>query len=658
MHNRTTSLHERLCPWCGETTCEDPEHCKEQERRDQQRRLQATTKLQCGLCGCAWRVPKPISGRQNVYFCDSDQGGCDRLTQPQPRNESERLEFDRWLGEDEKERKVLGRFKISNKVYGEIREDAIYRIQRSLNDGLTETPVIAMPCSVTQVVMVEGAERVDAQAPGPISGTFEELYSALKRTGRILDRRHGQDMLAQLTQDVRTRLGVEAGRETYEVYVDKPSGRMSTPVRAFPQPNDQAEEWAHLSKILDYKPTTDEWEAFLEFEQHFTPKEVLPAKAACAYAPFARLLRSHRKIVPSPFHVSSNSGSGKTATAEAYSKRAWGRDNIPGKDLNSDFRFAYYLSGACTTLTVEEAESFDWEKHGATIKHALESDNVASRGRKDLSMVRYPSRRVLIFTANHLPALGGPTLARLFVVRFSEDRRNVSRDQQTSFDAAESRLGPVGPSLAQAGLRLWRTPDDLLQALEETAHDVEETYGARFSDNRRARCWALAYLGLRAWEEASGGIHVAPRVDEFVNQVVRPVELDALSFRQDRLATFRGWFDRYRAEKPMGGGQELLWAHEEWTSPATSRSYKGFLITRGLLDEYDRQMRSTPGLQVGRLAELARLVAEAYPVPLDQLVDEQGIAPRSRFEGGRQQRAVWIPEAEPEEVREHESRGS
>jgi hypothetical protein len=657
MHNHNANLHEELCPWCGEDPCQQPQICQEQEQLDNQRRLQTTTTLQCGLCGCAWKDPKPVSGRPNTYYCDSNQGGCERLTQPQPRTDAERLEFERWQGEEERESKILGRFRISNRVYGEIREDAIYRVQRNQDNGLTETPVLAMPCSITQVVMVEGIERVDAHAPTPISGTFEELYAALRRSGRILDKRHGQDLLALLAQDVRSRLGVESGRETYEVFTDEPTGRLTTPIQAFPQPNDQAEEWNKLLRLLDYKPTTDEWEAFLEFEGHFTPKEVLPAKAACAYAPFARLLRTSRIIVPSPFHVSSNSGSGKTAVAEAYSKRAWGRDNIPGKDLNSDFRFAYYLSGACTTLTVEEAESFDWEKHGATIKHALESATVASRGRKDLSMVRYPSRRVLLFTANHLPALGGPTLARLFVVRFSEDRRNITRDQQASFDAAETRLGPVGPSLGQAGLRLWKTHDELIKSIHERAQEIEEAYGGRFSDNRRARCWAMAHLGLEAWEEASNGIHVVPPVYEFVEEVVRPIEQDAAGFRQDRLATFKGWFDRYRSEKPLGGGQEVLWGLGSWTSPNTGRSYQGFLITRGLLEEYDRQMRTTPGLQIGQLAELPRLVSEAYPISLESLKDEKGNVPRCRFAGDRRQRAAWVPEPEPEEVAEYEKGG-
>lgn len=582
----------------------------------------------CAACGTTTSVPR-------------DEGAPWRRTCASCGHEQEHVVAPRSF-------QKLAPIRMSASTTLEVRDDAVYMVSR-LKHGTEEVAVIAAPFEFVRVVNVEGDERIDVRIPKDLSGSFDEVARQLERSGRFLEPGRGRKVLAHLRHHHARTYGIGRGRETFEVFDD---GQLRLPERCYPRPGPHTEEYERVRSILADDPPADVWRAYRELEDHLQPKEFSAAKAACAAAAFARVLRAQRVIVAAPFHVSTNSGVGKTKTAEAYATHAWNVELLAGEDLSSDFRFAHCMSGPGTTQVVDEAEKFDWKRYGANVKKGMESDTITMRGTRDLGMVKFASRRILIFTGNVLPRLPGPTLARLQVVRFREDRRNVTRDARAQFDSAFSRLGPVGPSLTRAALAEFPTLPDLMEAIGEVAKEMEACHGS-FRDNRRARLWAVTFLFVGVWERASSGIHVAPDLPDFVRDVVAPVESDTFGAEEDRLQAFRSWLDSWVARNtshdsdgvPRVRGRGDLFM--EWSNATTDgRTIAVRLVTHALIQEFDRSQSHDGGVKIGSLNELARLVAEAYPLLSGLTLDDRENAPRHYFEGGQRKRAVPVPLAD------------
>ncbi|MHB8603712.1 MAG: hypothetical protein ACYDCK_00540 [Thermoplasmatota archaeon] len=565
--------------------------------------------------------------------------------------------FEEWKKDGRRRRPNVVTISDSDRI--ERAPDAWYRLT-STGKGESRVAVIAQPFDALRVVRTENEERLVVRTTKEISGTFEEIHRLLDRDGLFLKPGQAKEVLAHIRHDLVKRGLVESGRETFEAYSDE-NGALRLPENCYPRPGAHTDEYLAVRSIIDYEPTPDDWRAFAEFDSFFMPKEKMPARAACAAAPFARLLRSRRYVVAHVFHLSTNGGVGKTTVARAYSGSAWNVEMQSGEDLSSDFRFAFFLSGPGTPLVVDEAEKFDWARCGAAIKKATESDGVTVRGTRDLGMVRFPSRRILIFTANSLPPLPGPTLARLCVVRYNEERAKVDRATRQRLDAASAKLKPVGPALARAGIKRWPRLDALVAEIEATAVEIENAHGA-FRDNRRARAWAVTLAFLRVWEDASGGIVKAPSVVEFVRDVVAPVEIDTFSAQMDRLDLFRAWFAAWRANqrhqdregRPVVQGEGETWAEHVYESPTTRKRHEGHLVTNAVLQEFNEGEQRRPGSKIPALAELARLVVETYPIRKDDLTDSAGWV-RLHEIGSRRQRAVFVPLSDPQVFRDEET---
>lgn len=499
--------------------------------------------------------------------------------------------------------------------------------------------VIGGQFKILRVVSIEGERRVVVKdALGEFSGTLSEIKSRIEL--QILRSQDAQDVLANLIHRCPNK---GTASFTYGVYAD--GDRLFLPDEYLPKAGDQQEALERVLRFLNVQPTPDDWQAYESFRRFFLPREWCVAFGLAAVAPFATVLRRRRQVFPIVYQYSREGGTGKTTMMEAMTRKLWNTEVEASKTLNSDFRFPSYLDMIALPWGFDEAQDFDWDARGGSLKQAMESEYTERRGTKNLTMTRYRSRLSVFMAANVRVPIPTPVLARTLIVHFLEERSNTPDAVRKAFKAAFQRLPTVGPALTRAGMDLVQNSEArLVGTLEELQDVIERSYRGPAWDNRRGSIWALLYWGLQVLEHASGGVIKAPPMAEFLEQVVEPVEEAGRESSLDPLTKLRNFIVQYiaRGRRHDGTitGERELWA-EANRNDSKGRHLEGYLVSHTLLEMFNDAHKQSPEVLLPTLKDLGQIVARKYGLPeSDILPDRQ--AERVSW-SGRQVRVVFLP---------------
>ena len=503
------------------------------------------------------------------------------------------------------------------------------------------------------------------------TGTFADLFDQLEKVeGRVLARAFGKDVVAHLLY--RFCKETEVGFPTYGFYADK-NGRWVEARNPTPVKDEQARVAEEVAPAVAYEPRAGDLSAYAKFDAFFERREILPIRGLSALSPFALELRRAKVLVPHVLAWSQAHGVGKTSAELSAADAAFGREHMSASSLNSEFRFPSNVDACCGPLVVDEAERFAWDRWGGELKTAAESVNVSKRGRTSLKQERYLSRTVLFFSANSHAVATPALLVRFLILHFDEDQAHARRLRRAEFDAAFGRLAPVGPAVAREVARAHPTVRDLLAAIDRYADEIDAECTRRavdVRDPRRSKSWALVRLGLDACASLAakvGDNYPVPGLEEFVREVVVPVEAATFESEVTPLSAFRSWFETYkvqaiarkfevRNELDRRSGEEIARIRplEVDSLRGEGRVFEdGFLETEplgrvpgdwvsyALLDLYNRQ-QGRPDLRFTDLKDLQSSAVRDTALPEADVLD-RGAVPRHAFAQAGRQRAAFIP---------------
>ena len=108
-------------------------------------------------------------------------------------------------------------------------------------------------------------------------------------------------------------------------------------------------------------------------------------------------------------------GTKKSALCQLFTERLYGIDRKNWSEIESDFRFSYYISCSTYPITIEEIEKIN-QKIIPMLKAAAVSPIATSRGQRDQKIKKYYARAALIFNGNRLPITDEAMLSRLIVI--------------------------------------------------------------------------------------------------------------------------------------------------------------------------------------------------------------------------------------------------
>jgi hypothetical protein len=528
---------------------------------------------------------------------------------------------------------------IDSRLSIEAREDAWYMVIDGKDRN--ERRVFARPCEVLKVVRIEDQRLAVMEMNGGVfAGDYDEVLTRLTKNYQVLDKRSANDVLAHLVHHCENQT---TGYATFEVISDQ--GRLFLPDEIYPRDDVQAELMKELDPHLETTPAPDGWRDWAGLFAKLNPYEVAPAMGLAAIAPFAPILRRYRLMIPYVLHLSKNPGKGKSLIANAVTHHLWRNKFELAEAIDKPYRLAAFGNSGAVPKGVDEAQTLNWEALSGFFKQMAESEDGTSRGTKDLGMKNYKPRASFIFTSNALPGLSQPVVARFLIVHYDE-QRVFSEPFLRDLEFFMNRLPVAGPALARAGIELagGREGELLRKIREDIRPELQKRFNKWVETGRRPTAWAAIYLGLMIWEKASGGIVRCPSIDEFVDQVIVPVEASTKEAVMDPLTAFISWLIRYVAKNQNGDGRvrgnELIFRfHEEF-------GRKGYLVTQAMLEEYNSSVKDRPEAQISGLSELANLVSSRFLIPLSEIRGDDGKLGKVYKFTGTNRRAVFVPDDE------------
>lgn len=122
-----------------------------------------------------------------------------------------------------------------------------------------------------------------------------------------------------------------------------------------------------VEERMDAEATKEQIGKWLEVPEFWDIYELLPAMGMAGIAPFGKVLRSEGKMVPYLFHLSPESGLGKTEVLRIYSNLLFGRTLENSDSIGSQYRLADVFDSFGGLIGVEEGDDFKWRKFSAAL---------------------------------------------------------------------------------------------------------------------------------------------------------------------------------------------------------------------------------------------------------------------------------------------------
>lgn len=531
---------------------------------------------------------------------------------------------------------------IDGKRSLEFRPDGIYLVTDTQN-GPDARRVIGRPFSVLKRVEIEDVELAVVEMKGGIvTGDHDEIVSRVRKGNQCFAKPMVDDVVSLLIDACPT---VVEGYPTFEVVHE--NGNLFLPAEIYPRDDVQAEVMKALEPHLDDAPDDAGWREWADLFSKLNLYEVAPAAGLAAIAPLAPVLRTRRAMVPHVLHLSKNPGKGKSLIASAVTQNLWSvkfqqADAIAGE---SGFRLAARMNGAAVPIGIDECQDLKWERYSGVFKQMAESEDGTSRGTKDLGMKNYKVRGSLIMTSNALPGLSQPLLTRFFVVHYDE-HRVLNEAFVSGLEARMARLPVAGPALARAALELCGGKEENLLRIvrQEIRPELNRLFKNWVEKGRRPTAWASIYFGWKVWDKASNGVVKCPPIEDFVRDVIAPVEQSTRDAVMDPMTRFISWKLQHQAANQVGDGRirgdGILFMFAE------VKDRRGWWITQALLDKYNHDHRDQPEAMIAGLSELGNLVHDRFQIPLDVLRDNEGRMGVVRKFAGHNRRCIFVPDVE------------
>lgn len=557
----------------------------------------------------------------------------------------------------------------------ELRSDGIYWVKLKHSDK-TKTYVedSSWPVLLGELVPlsrrhIEGATLFEFKFDGETSvASATDVVSRLKAAGAIVSVRDAQDALSAILR-VGTQGRVLRGHAAAGVYVGE-DRRLVLDLEPYPLRTEQKTAVDEIRTATDGVTATGaDIQAYGEFIGFVNAFEGLPAMGLAAISWFAYVLRSRGVLVPFLYHDAKLSGLGKSSVLVAFSEKLFGLMSASAESVQSRFTWAAYMDSVCGARTIEEGELLSEKLLGASIKDGAERANGAARGKRDQDVAHYAHRGVLFISGQSRGFTGEPTLVRIISVHFDTAKKGERARHHDHFDRVYSSLRPIGIELVRHAITMYPTLDELLAEIHAKRLEIDRGF-AKFKDARRGQAWAVVYVGLGIWEsfaKSLGANWTRPTLQQFVADVVAPIEAATTADTTNAALSFARWFEKWRATNGYTGrssvlrGEGALFERDSVEVGAVNDpldldyepgvDVPGWWVAPPLIEEYNAT--AAPADRLTGLADLARACADSFHMPRDIVARNDSDAPGEyrghsvRFgtgNGPKIKRAAFIPD--------------
>lgn len=527
-------------------------------------------------------------------------------------------------------------------------EDGIFLVSRPGHEDERMEPVIGGCMRPLARMLVDDDIYHRWSVDGrEVIAKLDDFLKQLMGEGAVLSRRNASDVLSTVARGmIRT---TEKRHATYGVYPD--GDKLVLCEDPLPVKDEQASAWEQVKEHVGRNVTREEVQAYIDLLTHWHPYEVLPSFGAGLAAALTPTLRQAHIFTPHVFNYAPEHDLGKSSVALIASLHLYGIGEVSGEGIGSQYRLAAHLDSIALPLTVDEADKLG-EKLLPTVKDSAERWTASERGTKELRMIHYRSRAVLIMTGNTLPTENAAVLKRILTVRFDSSEERERRKKGALVKARLEALNPIGFAAVRGYISAHPSRIGLLKTIEQYAHEIEEERDD-WQSAQRPQAWAVIYFGLKIFEEFCQAVGVkwaAPSIETFAEQVVEPVERSTWDSRRTDVERYTDWFDGWCAthKKRVEAGRESydeiegkddIW--KEGTIGEHEKTWEGTFHTSAMLDIHNRQAR--PGERIPTLKELQIQAADAVGIPHNLVFEsETGTVKTTKF-GSRAKRAAFVP---------------
>ena len=551
---------------------------------------------------------------------------------------------DRWLEKEREKLKdrlaVLLEASEKTRLEAELDENGI-KLLRIKSDGalpevLGEKKIITGTFKPVRKIQLENGETIfEVHTSRVVRGTAPEILNYLTQTGAVVNRARASDAVNAILTGIE--LPTTKGHAAVGVYSN--DGRLELCLEPYTRSDSQERIWRQIKRRCVKELKAEYIQPYLSVLQLWHACEVLPAFGLSVMAPFAYVLRENGILVPYLYHLSPESGLGKTELLKIFSTRLFGLNLLSSDAIRTEFRLADVLDSAGALVGIEEAESFPWNKHSAHLQAAAEQPMQNLRGTGGLGMRTYLSRAVFGFSGNIFRVKRKSTLVRLIKIDFDANAAAERRkpENRKMLKELTSKMRCAGWEIVRIATEALGSVERLIEHISRLAEAIEVAYPLSFKDPRRADVWAVIYAGVQMWEYTAnqcGIVWKAPNVSEFVRDVVTPIESAMFEQAELPVMEFLNWWESWRALKRKTDGtipgEDEIWRYAEIEHGGQKIS--GTVVTRALISEFEREMRTELPL-----SEIARGVEALTGIPRKTLMKTYKIS-------GKVCKGVLIPD--------------
>ena len=480
--------------------------------------------------------------------------------------------------------------------------------------------------------------------------SMDSLLKLLKSEGKVLKGRMLSDVVGIIASSVKE---VEQGHSTIGIYEKEGNGELEVCLTPIPVTDEQQIVQLELKDAISYRATKEDIEIYISYMEFFHPYEVLPVLGLAVMSPFSLIIKSFHIILPILYLWGKHRNIGKSKTVQVFTEGFYGLGMASADRLLSEFRFNEIMNSACLPKGFDEGEKINFDKM-VVIREACENQMISSRGRPDLTQVRYYSRLTPFFTGNDVKAKRPETLKRMFIVHFDEYRANTKEYEANAKKLEDliNSLNPVGFELMKFVCNSVKTKENLYNLIRKTRDLLLKVY--RFEDVTKSWSWGTCYLGLVLWRRFCKKYGVdwkLPTPAEFAEKVIKNIESSTWEEVEEIATAFRDWFDGWLENKREKTGL----AEHGFVENNKGGMVSGYWITNTVLQEYKKDAKGKDMPPISNLKRLAESISQTFDIPIERIAGEKG--GKVCWIKGKSRVATFIP-TEDKELKGTESNGS
>jgi len=480
--------------------------------------------------------------------------------------------------------------------------------------------------------------------------SMDSLLKLLKSEGKVVKSSMLSDVVSAIASNVKE---VEQGHSAVGIY-EKEDGSLEVCLSPIPITDEQQIVLLELKDAINYKARAEDIQRYITYMGFFYPYEMLPVLGSAVMSPFSQIIKQLHIIFPILYLWGKHKNIGKSITVRTFTQGLYGLSMASADRLQSEFRFNEIMDSACLPRGFDEGEKLNFDKM-VVIREACENPLISSRGKPDLTQVRYHSRLTPIFTGNDVKAKRPETLKRMFIIHFDEFRAESEEYEENSKKIRDllKNLKPVGFQLMEFSCQVIKTKENLYNLIRAITNRLTEVY--KFEDVTKSESWAVIYMGLVLWHKfcKKYGINwELPKPEEFAEKVIRRVEGSTWGEVEEAAIAFRDWFEGWLVKNTVYNKDETGLAIKrikgedkiikyEFVENSKGEKIFGYWITNTVLQEYTRDARAMDLPPISNLKRLAESVSQTFDIPIEKIAREKGGMPK--WIGSKTRIATFIP---------------